>query len=145
MNREPGAWMVIYCLGTGAFLLGKRGAWMHKAGTWNFFGGHINPGESPEQAVLRELREETGFTPSQQEIYTLGEAGISPLGYVNGLREFHYFLMLTKTELEPLLSFEHSAYGWFKPHDIPPELNRPTAVAVEIGMLEKTLTLIEPG
>ena len=60
MNREPGAWMVIYCLGTGAFLLGKRGAWMHKAGTWNFFGGHINPGESPEQAVLRELREETG-------------------------------------------------------------------------------------
>ncbi len=145
MNREPGAWMVIYCLGTGTFLLGKRGAWVHKAGTWNFFGGHINPGESPEQAVLRELREETGFTPCQQEIHTLGAADISPLGYVNGLREFHYFLMLTKTELEPSLGLEHSAFGWFKAHDFPLELNRPTAVAVEIGILEKTLNVINSG
>ena len=31
-------------------------------GCWGFFGGHIEPGESPEVAVVRELIEEIGYT-----------------------------------------------------------------------------------
>lgn len=31
-------------------------------GCWGFFGGHIEPGESPEAAVQRELVEEIGYT-----------------------------------------------------------------------------------
>ncbi len=34
-------------------------------GHWAFFGGHIEPGEQPEQAVQRELQEEIGYRPPQ--------------------------------------------------------------------------------
>lgn len=30
-------------------------------GHWGFFGGHLEPGESPEQALQRELQEEIGY------------------------------------------------------------------------------------
>ncbi len=32
-------------------------------GCWGFFGGHIEPGETPEVAVQRELQEEIGYVP----------------------------------------------------------------------------------
>ena len=32
-------------------------------GYWAFFGGHIDPGETPEAAVKRELLEEINYTP----------------------------------------------------------------------------------
>lgn len=31
-------------------------------GYWGFFGGHIEPGETPEQALKRELQEEISYT-----------------------------------------------------------------------------------
>jgi 8-oxo-dGTP diphosphatase len=32
-------------------------------GVWAFFGGHIEPGETPEVGVFRELAEEIGYRP----------------------------------------------------------------------------------
>jgi 8-oxo-dGTP diphosphatase len=32
-------------------------------GCWGFFGGHLEPGESPAIAIQRELLEEIGYTP----------------------------------------------------------------------------------
>ncbi|MGF1459733.1 MAG: NUDIX domain-containing protein [Leptolyngbyaceae cyanobacterium] len=32
-------------------------------GHWAFFGGHIEPGETPEQGVWRELKEEINYQP----------------------------------------------------------------------------------
>jgi 8-oxo-dGTP diphosphatase len=32
-------------------------------GHWGFFGGHLEPGESPEIAIERELLEEIGYAP----------------------------------------------------------------------------------
>jgi 8-oxo-dGTP pyrophosphatase MutT (NUDIX family) len=143
MNVEPGAWMVICCYKKASFLFGKRGDWVHKPGCWNFFGGHINPGESPHAAVLRELEEETGLTPKCHDIHTVGGSDCGRLGYANGLREFHYFVLFTDHELVPQLGSEHSDYRWFKPDDLPQDVNRPTAVAIEIGIIEKALMLAE--
>ena len=33
-------------------------------GTWGLFGGHLDPGETPEQAAIRELQEELCITPT---------------------------------------------------------------------------------
>lgn len=44
-------------------------------GVWDVFGGHIEPDEQPEQALLRELQEELEITPLQwRELETLRES-----------------------------------------------------------------------
>lgn len=45
-----------------ALILKKRPHW--QAGKLNGIGGHIEPGESPLSAIVREFEEETGFTTS---------------------------------------------------------------------------------
>ncbi|MGD1903239.1 MAG: NUDIX domain-containing protein [Geitlerinemataceae cyanobacterium] len=38
-------------------------------GVWGFFGGHMEPGETPEVAVVRELEEELGYTAPKLEMF----------------------------------------------------------------------------
>ena len=47
--------------GAGRLLLIKRGH-EPEAGRWSLPGGRIEPGESDEQALVREIGEETGLT-----------------------------------------------------------------------------------
>jgi 8-oxo-dGTP diphosphatase len=46
----------------GRFLIGQRPAGVPLGGLWEFPGGKIEPGETPEAAAVRECREETGLT-----------------------------------------------------------------------------------
>jgi 8-oxo-dGTP diphosphatase len=45
----------------GRVLLAERPAGKHLAGTWEFPGGKVNLGETPEGALIRELQEELGI------------------------------------------------------------------------------------
>jgi len=38
-------------------------------GVWGFFGGHIEPGETPDVAIGRELNEEIGYRPPQLDLF----------------------------------------------------------------------------
>jgi 8-oxo-dGTP diphosphatase len=45
----------------GRYLIGQRPSGVPLAGLWEFPGGKIEPGESPEAAAARECQEETGI------------------------------------------------------------------------------------
>jgi len=50
----------------GRILIAKRPEEKAMAGLWEFPGGKIEPGETPEQAVVRELREELSVEPCER-------------------------------------------------------------------------------
>ncbi|MBS4098149.1 MAG: NUDIX hydrolase [Sulfuricella sp.] len=145
-NNKAGAWAIIYCTSTRTFLLGKRSASVNKPDLWNFFGGHIDPGENPRDALRRELSEEIGVELAAGDLVSFGGingAEIKDIGYVEALRELHYFLLLTDREIEPRLNHEHSEYRWFLPAKLPHKVNRPTAIALNIGLIQKVLQVAE--
>ncbi|MEM6869008.1 MAG: NUDIX hydrolase [Cyanobacteria bacterium P01_C01_bin.121] len=55
----------------GRFLMQLRDDFPHiiYPGVWGFFGGHIEPGETPLAGVRRELMEELGYTPPQLSLF----------------------------------------------------------------------------
>lgn len=70
---------------TGAILLTRRPAGKKLAGLWEFPGGKLMEGETPEAALTRELREELGIT--------VREADLAPLAFASHAYESFHLLM----------------------------------------------------
>lgn len=66
--------IVVACVlldGEGRLLLAKRPEGRPLAGLWEFPGGKIEPGEEPEEALIRELAEELGIAIAKQDLMPL--------------------------------------------------------------------------
>ena len=50
------------------YLVGQRAANKSQGGLWEFMGGKIEPGETPEQALARECREELSLEIENEHI-----------------------------------------------------------------------------
>ena len=50
------------------YLVGQRPAHKSQGGLWEFMGGNIEPGETPEQALARECREELNLVIENERI-----------------------------------------------------------------------------
>lgn len=75
--------------------------------TWDFAGGKLDPGETPSEAIVREIKEETNFDiePGPEiKTYTYKDADYTLV--------FHLFWpKIISGELN--VSEEHSAHKWF--------------------------------
>ena len=134
--HQPGAWAVIYCATTGKFLMGKRSAKVNKAGAWNLFGGRIDNGERPRQALVRELGEEAGLNIKPQHLAKLRTVS-RRLRSGQAERDMHYYVVKAEREFSPRLNREHSDFRWFTAKQLPSRFNGPTSIAIKKGLLEK--------
>jgi 8-oxo-dGTP diphosphatase len=108
---EQAAGGIFIAKDTGRILIARRSGNVDESHTWGTWGGKIDPGEDPQQAIEREIEEETGYT---------GKMQMSPL-YTFKDGEFRYFnfLIVVPAEFSPQLNWEHDSSQWIEFGDWP--------------------------
>ena len=99
----------------GRALLGRRTSTVRFAGMWDAFGGHLEPGESPEDALRRELREELGIRVDAARFLKVYE-DVDP---TSGETFRHHLFLVTGWGGEPrIANEEHAEVRWFRPDEV---------------------------
>ena len=94
-------------------LIAQRPEGKALAGLWEFPGGKIDAGERPEEALIRELREELGIT--------VKEACLAPLTFASyAYPEFHLLMPLYVCRRWEgfVQSREGQALKWVRPREL---------------------------
>lgn len=113
MIQDDIAVAVTYHPGKDSFLLLKRGEDADVfPGRWDFPGGHLESDEEPREAVLRELKEETGMLGT---VIRAGESHV--VDTEHGSYRLHPFLVKVDEE-EIELSDEHVDSRWVEPREV---------------------------
>ena len=94
----------------GRVLIAQRPEGKQLAGLWEFPGGKVDPGERPEQALIRELNEELGID--------VNEACLAPFVFASHAYDSFHLLMplyLCRRWDGFVTAHEHEALAWVKP------------------------------
>lgn len=95
----------------GRVLIAQRPQGKQLAGLWEFPGGKVEPGERPEAALIRELREELGIETKA--------ACLAPFVFASHAYETFHLLMplyLCRRWEGVVTRHEHAALAWVKPN-----------------------------
>ena len=118
----------------GRLLLGKRIASKTLDPLkWALFGGHVQAGETADQAVRRELHEELGIVIDRPRY----------IGRLREMDETNRYLtdvyVVAQWEGDPVNREEHEEIRWVSPHELDGLDLSPGLVAIidELGLLEK--------
>ena len=95
----------------GRVLIAQRPEGKQLAGLWEFPGGKVEPGERPEAALIRELKEELGID--------VKEAFLAPFVFTSHAYESFHLLMplyLCRRWSGTVQAREHAALKWVRPN-----------------------------
>jgi 8-oxo-dGTP diphosphatase len=99
--------------GDGRVLLCQRPQGKSLAGLWEFPGGKLEPGETPEACLIRELDEELGIT--------VAESCLAPFVFAShGYDSFHLLmpLFLCRRWTGVVQTRQHEAHAWVRPNQM---------------------------
>jgi 8-oxo-dGTP diphosphatase len=96
----------------GLVFAARRSAGRSAGGLWEFPGGKVEPGEDPEEALLRELREELAVDVTVGELVTRAETRVGR--HLVDLACYWVRLL----GAEPRTSTDHQALAWLAPEDL---------------------------
>ncbi len=113
---KQAAGCIFMSIASGRILLAHRSQAVLQPGTWGTWGGAMDEGETPLEAVKREAFEESGKNVTNDHVVPL---------YVFKHDNFRYynFLVLVAQEFEPALNWETQGYDWCNYGDWPSPLH----------------------
>ena len=97
----------------GRVLIAQRPPGKAMSGLWEFPGGKVEPGERPEETVIRELCEELGIT--------VKEPCLAPFTFTSHTYPDFQLLMplyVCRRWEGSVTALEHSALKWVRPRDL---------------------------
>jgi len=97
----------------GRVLICQRPEGKQLAGLWEFPGGKVEPGETPEGCLIRELEEELGIQ--------VAKACLAPFVFASHEYESFHLLMplyLCRKWEGQVVNREHKAMAWVKPNKL---------------------------
>jgi len=89
------------------YLLGRKREGYSHSGMWEFPGGKLEAGETPEVGMLRELDEELGI-----------QGNVSKLLGSFELEDYVFLVFLVELVSGPHFAKDHDVWGWFYPAEM---------------------------
>lgn len=106
-TNKIGVGTIFVSVKTRRVLLNLRAPHKTHSMCWSLWGGMVEDGEQPKEALLRELTEEMGFIPDIEKIYPFDV-------YQSKDKHFKYysFVCVVEEEFVPELNNESCGYCW---------------------------------
>lgn len=109
---------LVYCESTKRFLFLLRPSDRRHKKSWGLVGGKIEPGETIQQGLVREIAEETAFDANNRKFVPIEKFTSTDNRFV-----YHTFMMTVQEEFCPTLNEEHTGYCWTPLDDYPKPLH----------------------